>query len=315
MSITAIAPTEMAQNIASMAQLAKDKLQFAKALKATNIARGKAVTSRKAAIKFTRSHSRVTGVTLASALSSPSLYHLGLKTARKTGLMVTDVVTFGIDVVSLAVGEVGRLLSKVVGLFSPQAGKSLQMGSWGLTSLITETAVMLRNASTIIIESNFSVAYSPTVTRNVTLVARSIIIASFVNMMVSGRIAAAISTVPFFGPIIAASLVGVSGAWTLLRMTWMLSSLYLVVRRPHEAYDIYSGRVETMSFVDEMRQEMHIAKEQVAVVEAAEQATFEAVDTSLADAVVAQAQADFAEADDIVASINSRNRHRNKRNR
>lgn len=315
MSITAIAPTELAQNIASMAQLAKDKLQFAKALKATNIARGKAVTSRKAAVEFTRSHSRATGVTLASALSSPSLYHLGLKAVRKAGLMTTNVVTFGIDMVSLAVGEVGRLLSKLVGFFSPQAGKSVQMGAWGLTSLITETAVMLRAVSVILIETNFSVAYSPTVTKNVTRVAKTIIIASFVNMMVSGRIAAAVSTVPFFGPIAAASLVGVSGAWTLLRMTWMLSSLYVVVRRPHEAYDIYEGRVETLSFVDEIRQEMHIAKEQVAVVKAAEQAIFEAVDNSLADAVVAQAQADFAEADDIVATVNPRNRNRNKRNR
>lgn len=315
MSISAIAPAEVAQNIASVAQLAKDKLQFAKAFKAANIAQGKTVAGRKAAAEFTRNHNRATGVTLAAAFSSPALYHLGLKVLRKTAQTAIDIVSFGLDVISMAVGEAGHLLSKLVGVFSPKLSQSVQMGTWGATSLITEAAVVFKNVSTLVVDSNFSVAYSPTLTRNITRVAKAIIITSFLNVVFSGRIAAVVSVVPYFGPIIAAALVGVSGAWTLIRMAWMLSSIYVVVRRPHEAYDIYTGRVETMSFVDELRLELHIAKEQDAVVDAAEQLIFDASEDVLVEATLAQAQADTAEADEIVASVNPRKRNRNRKNR
>lgn len=330
MSTIALAPTQAAQNLATLATLAKDKLRFAQAMKAVRSTQTQAQAARSAATSFVQSHKRASGLSLAAAASSPAVYHLGLKIARKAALGATELLSVGINAVSHVIGEVGHLAAKVVGLFSKTGEKKVQMGVFALDSFITEAANVVRDVAVLVIETNYSVAYCPTVTKAVTRTAKAIVLASLANWLTRGIIAARLSMIPVAGPILAGALISLSGAWELLKLAALIGTVYVVIKRPQEAYGIFSGRVTTPQFVDELAEEMGLTnalaaidkaaatrmanrrEAEAAVVSAAEQMTVDAAGDALVDATVAQAQADLAQADAIVSSMrpqSSKNRY------
>lgn len=309
MSTLALAPTQAAQNIATLATLAKDKLRFAQAMKAVRTTQTQAQTARSAATSFVQSHKRASGMSLAAAASSPAVYHLALKIGRKVALGATELLSVGINAISHVIGEVGYLAAKLVGMFSKTGEAKVQAGVFAFDSFVTEAANVVRDVSVLVIETNFSVAYSPTVTKAVTRTAKAIVLASLANWLTRGIIAARLSMIPVAGPILAGALISLSGAWELLKLAALIGTVYVVIKRPQEAYGIFSGRVVPVAFIEELKAEMHLAKAEAAVIEAAEQMTFEAAE----DTVLAQAQSDLADADAIVASVHPRSRNRKRR--
>jgi len=320
-------------------QFAKNKLHMAKAIKATRIARTKATIAGKAAAGAARKHPGHAGGLLATAFSSPAIYHGMVKATAVAAKCAVGIAALTVHAVSKAVGLVGHAAAKLVGYLFPAGGKFLQSLTWSVTDLITNGAVQFENLTVNGINLVYSALVSPTVTRAVTRVSTSIGWLMLLQFITRGRSAMLLARIPVAGPYLAAVSLGGRAVWLTIRSVLLLSTVWGCIMRPQEMVAIYTGITPAPSFRDEIRSEFGFRKAAKTLIEETEGALADAAQhdpetdhqsTDTAEEIieivtdpedVEVAAAMTAEADSIVrelrrpTSTQPRQRSRNRNNR
>jgi len=257
-------------------QLAKNKLHMAQAIKATRIARTKATIAGKAAAGAARKHPGHAGGLLATAFSSPAIYHGMVKATAVAAKCTVGIAALTVHAVSKAVGTVGHVAAKLVGYLFPAGGKFIQSLTWSATDLIATGAVQFESLTVHAINLTYSTLVSPTVTRAVTRVSTSIGWLMLLQFITRGRSAMLLARIPVVGPYLAAVSLGGRAVWLTIRTVIALSTLWGWIMRPVEMTAVYEGKTPVPSFKEEILSEFGFRKAAKTLIEETEEALADA---------------------------------------
>lgn len=258
-----------ASDMASQAtKFAATKTAYAKTL-ARKAYRTTAQTTGKTS-EFAARYPRAAGFAFSTAASSPTLYHATIKVVRKAVRVASKIVNTTLHATNRAIGWIGSMTAKTIGIMFPAAGTALQNATNTVTMNLATAADTIDAAINLVNETVFAASYAESTTKIVTRTGTLLSAGYILNTLTGGRAALLLVRVPVFGPYLAAGILSLRATFAILQLAWSIGLIWTTTVRMEQVFGIMLGTTPVKSFLDELKEELGVRQAADEVVAEAE---------------------------------------------